>query len=99
MPASVLIVHDDPVFLDTAAAALVTRVTFREGTPNGVSLALVAKAKRPYLNVVFAAKAERQMFTEGIGELIPHPVDLTKLVARVTRLIDERRRSTPQREA
>jgi DNA-binding NtrC family response regulator len=128
MPASVVIVHDDPVFLDTAAAALrnaghevatfddpmtalseleaatsvevlVTRVTFPAGTPNGVSLALVAKAKRPYLNVVFAAKAERQTLTEGIGELIPHPVDLTKLVARVTRLIDERRRSTPQREA
>jgi DNA-binding NtrC family response regulator len=76
MPASVVIVHDDPVFLDTAAAALrnaghevatfddpmtalseleaatsvevlVTRVTFPEGTPNGISLALVKKRSAP----------------------------------------------------
>jgi hypothetical protein len=34
---------------------------------------------------VFAARAERIEHTEGIGELVPHPVDLTQLVEAVKR--------------
>ena len=67
---------------------LVTRVTFPEGSPHGVSLALVLRAKYPGLKVVFAARAERIEHTEGIGELIPHPVDLEKLVAAVARAVE-----------
>jgi hypothetical protein len=67
--------------------ALVTRVTFPEGKPHGVSLALVLRAKYPNLKVVFAARAERIEHTEGIGELVPHPVDLKRLVEAVERAI------------
>jgi DNA-binding NarL/FixJ family response regulator len=64
---------------------LVTRVGFPEGRPNGVSLAMVLRAKFPALKVVFAARSEREQHTEDIGELIPHPVDLQELVAAVKR--------------
>ena len=47
---------------------LITRVTFPEGSPHGVSLALVLRAKYPGLKVVFAARAERIEHTEGIGD-------------------------------
>jgi hypothetical protein len=67
--------------------ALVTRVTFPEGKPHGVSLALLLRTKYPGLGVVFAARAERIEHTEGIGELVPHPVDLTQLVEAVERAI------------
>ena len=114
MSACIAIVHDEPTFLDQAAAALrraafevvafadpmvaldrieagqcidvvVTRVTFPEGKPNGVSLALVLRTKYSGLKVVFAARAEQIEHTEGIGELVPHPVDLEKLVEAVER--------------
>ena len=116
MPGDVAIVHDDPVFLARASAALrragfdvvafsdpivaldgieadqpihalVTRVTFPEGKPHGVSLALVLRAKHPGLKVVFTARAERIEHTEGIGELVQHPVDLEKLVEAVERVV------------
>ena len=116
MSARVAVIHNDPVFLEAATAALrdaghdvvafadpivaleaieedeqlealITRVTFPEGKPNGVSLALMARTKRPGLKVVFAAQAQWEEHTEGIGELIPHPVDLPKLVETVTRLV------------
>jgi DNA-binding NtrC family response regulator len=67
--------------------ALVTRVTFPEGMPHGVSLALMLRAKYPTLGVVFVARSERREYTEGIGELVPHPVDLEKLVEAVERAV------------
>jgi DNA-binding NtrC family response regulator len=64
---------------------LVTRVTFPEGRPHGVSLALVLRRKYPGLRVVFTGRVNRIEHTESIGELVPHPVDLEKLVAAVAR--------------
>ena len=64
---------------------LVTRVTFPAGEPNGASLALVLRTKYPGLKVVFAARAEQERHVKGIGELIPHPVNLEKLVEAVLR--------------
>jgi DNA-binding NtrC family response regulator len=116
LSAHIVIVHDEPAFLDRAAAALrhpgfnvaafaepiealdgiaagqpidalVTRVTFPKGKPHGVSLALMLRTKFPHLKVVFAARAERVGHTEGIGELVPHPVDLEKLVEAVQRAV------------
>jgi DNA-binding NtrC family response regulator len=94
MPASVVVVHDDPAFLNAATVVLrdaghdvaafddsmatltalesaahvevlVTRVNFPEGKPNGVSLALVTRTKRPYLKVVFAAKPQHESSPKG----------------------------------
>ena len=46
---------------------LVTRVIFPEGQPNGVSLALMARVKKPGVKVPFAALPEMQAHTEGVG--------------------------------
>ena len=73
---------------------LITRVSFPEGKPNGASLALVLRTKYPRLKAIFAARAEWQTYIEGIGELIPHPVDLPKLVETVTRAAEEGRRGS-----
>jgi DNA-binding NtrC family response regulator len=62
---------------------LVTRVTFPEGRPHGVSLALMLRAEYRGLRVVFTGRVNRVEHTEGIGELVPHPVDLERLVAAV----------------
>jgi hypothetical protein len=108
LSASIVIVHDEPVFLvgvttalrhaglnvvsaDPIVAlngieagqhidALVTRVTFPEGRPHGVPLALMLRAKYRSLKVVFAARAERIEHTEGIGELVPPPVTWRSLL-------------------
>jgi hypothetical protein len=41
--------------------------------------------------VVFIGRAHRIEHTEGIGELVPHPVDLAELVRAVERAISEDR--------
>jgi hypothetical protein len=65
-----------------------TRVTFPEGRPHGVSLALVLRRKYPGLRVVFTGRVNRIEHTEGIGELVPHPVDLERLVAAVAQAVE-----------
>jgi FixJ family two-component response regulator len=64
---------------------LVTRISFSAQSPNGASLALVLRMKYPALKVVFAARAEWEIYTSDIGELVPFPVDLKKLVEAVLR--------------
>lgn len=65
---------------------LITRVTFPSGKPNGVSLALMARTRRSGLKIVFTAQAGHKKHTDGIGELLPHPIDMSKLVETVARL-------------
>ena len=71
---------------------LITRVTFPEGRPNGIALARTFRVKRPTLKVIFAARAHWEAQTEGVGELVPHPVDLRQLVQTVMRLVTESQR-------
>src|SRR5215472_9476924 len=59
---------------------LITRVRFPEGTPHGIALARMGQSKRPGLKVIFTAREDMEEFTEGLGELIPHPVNIPDLV-------------------
>ena len=70
-----------------ALELLVTRVIFPEGQPNGVSLALMTKMKKPNVKILFAALPETQEHTEGFGEFLPAPVDPADIVARVGMMI------------
>ncbi len=85
MPASIVVVHDDPQFIELSVSALldaghdvraffssmaaisvleapeqlellVSRVVFPEGQPNGVSLARMARVKRPGVKILFVAR-------------------------------------------
>jgi DNA-binding NtrC family response regulator len=114
MAANVIMVHDDPRFIEEAAAALrlaghelttfadpnqaltalehtpfeilITRVRFLPGRPNGVSLARMARLKRPGIKVLFTVAAENIEYTEGLGEFIAAPIDIAELVAMVNEL-------------
>jgi hypothetical protein len=63
VPARIVVVHDDPEFIDITAAALTAA-----GQPNGVSLALMARTKKPRVKVLFVALPETQEHTAGVGE-------------------------------
>lgn len=72
------------------ADVLITRLTFPPGNPNGVSLARVARAKRPGIKVLFAAREQMREYTDGLGEFLPSPINVPDLVATVTRLLADR---------
>jgi DNA-binding response OmpR family regulator len=92
--------HDVAAFADSMAAIsaledarvaelLITRVRFPLGTPNGVSLARMARIKRPGIKVLFAALPEMEEHAGDLGEFMPMPVDMSELVATVTRVLAE----------
>jgi len=71
---------------------LITRVRFSPGQPTGVSLALILRTRYPGMNVVFVGAPENRPHTQGIGTLIPHPVDLARLL-QALRVLPPRERS------
>lgn len=86
-------VFTDPVkALDALDAAqtvevLVTRVNFPPGKPNGVSLAMMTRLRRPEVRVVFTARADMERHVHGIGELVTAPISVPDLVQTVQRLL------------
>ena len=77
----------DAIETDSRARVLVTRMAFRPGKPNGAALARMVKLKRPGIKVVFIARAENEPYTEGLGVLLPRPLNPDILVATVGRLL------------
>jgi hypothetical protein len=63
--------------------------TLPEGTPNGVSLARMARMKKPGVRVLFAARDENREHTEGVGEFLAVPATGADLVAMVERMLVE----------
>lgn len=72
---------------DEDIALLITRVQFPEGAPNGVSLARMARMKKPGIRILFTARGENRDHTEGVGEFLPVPVTGPEIVATVMRLL------------
>ena len=66
---------------------LITRVLFPEGQPNGVSLGLMARLKRPGVKVLFIARPDTQEHTEGIGEFLPSPVTAFEILETVRKML------------
>jgi hypothetical protein len=62
---------------------LITKIEFDAGTPHGISLALMARTKRPAIRVLFTADPELKKHTEGIGELLPPSISVPELVQKV----------------
>ena len=75
-------------WIDARTAELViTRMEFAPGKPTGVSLARMARAKRPGIKVLFTALAKYAEYAEGLGMFLPMPVDLSDLTEAVARLL------------
>jgi DNA-binding NtrC family response regulator len=68
---------------------LITRVRFAPGRPNGVSLAQMARLKRPGIKVLFTVAPENVEYTEGLGEFVSAPIDIPQLVAMVAKLASQ----------
>jgi DNA-binding NtrC family response regulator len=91
--------HDVTAFTDTLAAwdaldearrveVLVTRVNFRPGKPSGISLARMARYKRPSIQAIFLGLPEFAEHTAELGEFIPMPASVSDVVHVVTRLLE-----------
>jgi hypothetical protein len=52
---------------------LITRVDFSPGKPNGISLARMARYKRPTIQVVFTALPEFAEYTDGLVSRVSNP--------------------------
>jgi DNA-binding NtrC family response regulator len=68
-------------------AMLITRVRFPPGKPNGITLARMARFKRPGIRVLFAALPEFAEHANGLGTFMPTPVLIPDIVDIVGRLL------------
>ena len=66
---------------------LITAVEFPEGLPNGVSLGLMARLKRPGVNVLFVGGVKSLTYTEGVGELLPAYGTGSEIVEAVRKML------------
>jgi DNA-binding NtrC family response regulator len=67
--------------------ALITRVRFGPGKPNGIALARMARLKRPDIRVLFVAQPEFAAQAAGLGDCLAAPVTPTEIVEGVRRLL------------
>jgi DNA-binding NtrC family response regulator len=91
--------HEVAAFVDSMAALaaldhartveiLITRAEFPAGQPNGVALALMARTKRPGIQVIFVALPQHAGVAEGLGAFLPMPVNAGEVVQTVERLLN-----------
>jgi DNA-binding NtrC family response regulator len=80
----------------SVAKVLVTRDNFAaRGDPNGISLVLVARRRRPALKAVILCGPEAVQFGAGVGSILEEPVAPAEIVAVVTTLLAEGEGATP----
>lgn len=72
---------------DERTAMLITRITFPEGMPHGVSLALMARVKKRGIQVLFLARPEMADQAAGVGEVLQTPVLAEDIVAKVRTML------------
>jgi DNA-binding NtrC family response regulator len=89
------VVFEDPLLAHDAieeaqrVEVLITRVRFREGRSNGISLARMTRTKRPGVKVLFVARGENLRLVEGLGTLLPAPTSIESVVALVEQMLAE----------
>jgi len=66
---------------------LISSVNFPTGKPNGVSLTLVARVKRPEMKVIFVGSPEYSLFAAGLGEIIPTPASASEIARHAMKLL------------
>ena len=70
-----------------AVDLLITRVRFPEGTPHGLSLAMMARYRRPGIKVLFSARPDMEKYTEALGELVHYSADVSELVEAAVKML------------
>jgi DNA-binding NtrC family response regulator len=77
----------DALYAASRIEVLVAGASFAPGTPNGAALARAAWARRPRIRVLFMARSDLVLFTEGTGELLGAPVEIADIVQAVQRIL------------
>lgn len=67
---------------------LITCPDFAPGKPNGISLALMARRRRPGLKVLFIGPSHIERFTVGVGALLASPVIVPQVVRKARDMLD-----------
>ena len=62
---------------------LITRMRFGLGRPHGISLALMARHRRPKIKLLFTALPEYEAEAIKMGAFLPLPIDIPELLAVV----------------
>jgi hypothetical protein len=75
--------------LDTASRVevLITGPSFAPRKPSGIALARTALTRRPHIRVLFMARSDLVLFTQGMGELLQAPVEVSDIVHAVRRVL------------
>jgi DNA-binding NtrC family response regulator len=66
---------------------LITCTDHGDGKPNGVSLALMTRSKRPNVKIVFVGTPEQAQHTEGLGTFLTSPITVEEVVEAAARLL------------
>lgn len=66
---------------------LVTSVDHAPGKPNGVSLALMARTRRPGIRAIFVGPSSAAHWVGGLGALMA-PVDVGEMVAAIIAMLE-----------
>ncbi len=66
---------------------LITRVRFGLGKPHGISLALMARHRRPKIKLLFTALPEYEAEAIKMGAFLPLPIDMPELLTVVAGLL------------
>jgi DNA-binding NtrC family response regulator len=69
-------------------SVLITDLEFSPGKPNGISLARMARIRRPGLQVVIVGRPEFAAHADGLGAFVPAPIDIADVVAIVGRRLN-----------
>ncbi len=85
---------DSMVALDALEGAalielLIASLDFPVGKPNGVSLALMARNRRPEMKVIFVGSPDYAQYSAGLGDIIPTPASASEIVQHATNLLDD----------
>lgn len=68
-------------------ALLITCVQFPPGKPNGRSLALMARQKRPGIKLIFICEPRQEQYVADLGPRLPPPVEVPKVAALAEQLL------------
>lgn len=69
---------------------LVTGLDHGPNRPNGISLALLARSKRPGIRVLFVGDGSLAHYAAGLGDFLSEPVGVDDVVTQVIRLSEAR---------
>jgi hypothetical protein len=68
---------------------LISGLEFPAGQPNGISLANLARARRPNIRIAFVGPEELAQYTAGLGQLISLPASAGKLAGVALALLKQ----------